>query len=150
MKAYASKATLSAYGSKVSARVLWQLPKRYDMQAHPWAVPDSLLDLRQKDLVGYSPNNKPPTQTKTAHTLRAFPRKYPRRGFINDKELLMSEQEIKSKINNLKEQIKDVHGTKCEVYSRVVGYLRPVQGWNKGKKEEFFQRKKFNICGCNH
>ena len=61
----------------------------------------------------------------------------------------MSKDEIKSKINAIKEEMKDVHGTKCEVYSRVVGYLRPVQGWNKGKKEEFFQRKKFNICGCN-
>lgn len=26
-------------------------------------------------------------------------------------------------------------------YSRVVGYFSPVQGWNKGKKEEFSQRK---------
>ncbi len=24
--------------------------------------------------------------------------------------------------------------TKCEVYSRVVGYLRPVNQWNSGKK----------------
>ena len=31
----------------------------------------------------------------------------------------------------------------CEVYSRVVGYLRPVQQWNKGKKEEFELRKEF-------
>ncbi|OPX29374.1 MAG: ribonucleoside triphosphate reductase [Candidatus Omnitrophica bacterium 4484_171] len=34
-------------------------------------------------------------------------------------------------------------GEKCEVYSRVVGYLRPVNQWNKGKKEEFRQRKVF-------
>ena len=33
----------------------------------------------------------------------------------------------------------------CEVYSRVVGYLRPVQQWNKGKKEEFKDRKDFNL-----
>jgi ribonucleoside-triphosphate reductase len=31
----------------------------------------------------------------------------------------------------------------CLVYSRVVGYLRPVSGWNKGKLEEFKQRKLF-------
>ena len=31
----------------------------------------------------------------------------------------------------------------CEVYSRIVGYLRPVQQWNKGKREEFSQRKTF-------
>ncbi len=28
-----------------------------------------------------------------------------------------------------------------EVYSRVVGYYRPVQNWNKGKVEEFEERK---------
>ena len=33
--------------------------------------------------------------------------------------------------------------SECEVYSRVVGYLRPVQQWNKGKKEEFKKRKVF-------
>lgn len=46
----------------------------------------------------------------------------------------------------------DVHGSKCEVYSRVVGYLRPVQNWNKGKKEEFGMRKNMNVgctCGCD-
>jgi len=31
----------------------------------------------------------------------------------------------------------------CEVYSRVVGYLRPVRQWNKGKKAEFTQRLEF-------
>ena len=33
---------------------------------------------------------------------------------------------------------------KCEVYSRVVGYLSPVSEWNEGKKEEFKQRKTYN------
>jgi len=33
----------------------------------------------------------------------------------------------------------------CEVYSRIVGYLRPVQQWNKGKQEEFKQRLEFKI-----
>ena len=32
-------------------------------------------------------------------------------------------------------------GESCEVYSRVVGYLRPVKQWNKGKKSEFALRK---------
>ncbi len=31
----------------------------------------------------------------------------------------------------------------CEVYSRIVGYLRPVQQWHKGKKEEFRERKEY-------
>lgn len=33
----------------------------------------------------------------------------------------------------------------CEVYSRIVGYLRPVQQWHKGKQEEFRLRKVFKI-----
>ncbi|MEN6620676.1 MAG: ribonucleoside triphosphate reductase [Smithella sp.] len=33
----------------------------------------------------------------------------------------------------------------CEVYSRVVGYLRPVKQWNKGKQEEFSLRQEFNF-----
>lgn len=33
----------------------------------------------------------------------------------------------------------------CEVYSRVVGYLRPVQQWNTGKIQEFQERKEFKI-----
>jgi len=31
----------------------------------------------------------------------------------------------------------------CEVYSRVVGYYRPVQQWNKGKEQEYKDRKDF-------
>jgi hypothetical protein len=31
----------------------------------------------------------------------------------------------------------------CEVYSRVVGYIRPVQQWHKGKKQEYGERKEF-------
>jgi len=33
----------------------------------------------------------------------------------------------------------------CEVYSRIVGYLQPVQQWNLGKQEEFRQRKEFKL-----
>lgn len=36
-------------------------------------------------------------------------------------------------------------GEFCEVYSRVVGYLRPVKQWNNGKKAEFKMRRKFKV-----
>ncbi|HOM28513.1 MAG TPA: ribonucleoside triphosphate reductase [Deltaproteobacteria bacterium] len=36
-------------------------------------------------------------------------------------------------------------GEPTEVYSRVVGYLRPVAQWNNGKKEEFSLRKTFRV-----
>ncbi len=39
--------------------------------------------------------------------------------------------------------------TKCERYSRIVGYLRPVQQWNEGKQEEFKDRKMFSIGKIN-
>lgn len=38
----------------------------------------------------------------------------------------------------------------CEVFSRVVGYFRPVKQWNKGKQEEFWQRKNLNLRGMTH
>ncbi len=33
----------------------------------------------------------------------------------------------------------------CEVYSRAVGYLRPVSQWNDGKRSEFQDRKTFEV-----
>ena len=33
----------------------------------------------------------------------------------------------------------------CEVYSRIVGYMRPVNQWNNGKQQEYKDRKTFNV-----
>ena len=33
--------------------------------------------------------------------------------------------------------------TKCEIYSRIVGYLRPINQWNEGKQAEWKERKVF-------
>jgi len=42
---------------------------------------------------------------------------------------------------------------RCEIYSRVVGYIRPVAQWNKGKKAEWRSRKTFledsTTCSCS-
>jgi len=35
-------------------------------------------------------------------------------------------------------------GAETEVFSRIVGYYRPTKRWNKGKKEEFKQRKEYS------
>ncbi|MDP3882726.1 MAG: anaerobic ribonucleoside-triphosphate reductase [Candidatus Staskawiczbacteria bacterium] len=76
------------------------------------------------------------------------------------KELLLEGEELKNgvslvydnageKINVLKcsecyEADKTLSNfQECEVYSRVVGYIRPVQQWHKGKKQEFGERKEF-------
>lgn len=39
-------------------------------------------------------------------------------------------------------------GAETEVYSRVVGYLRPISQWNAGKQEEFKARSLFNTGDC--
>lgn len=36
-------------------------------------------------------------------------------------------------------------GSICEVFSRVCGYFRPVVNWNKGKQEEFKDRKVYEV-----
>ena len=33
----------------------------------------------------------------------------------------------------------------CEVYSRIVGYLRPVQNWAKHKQLEFEKRQPYKV-----
>ena len=46
-------------------------------------------------------------------------------------------------------------GRECEIYSRIVGYIRPVKQWNKGKKAEFGNRVTFDMekagehCCCS-
>ena len=39
----------------------------------------------------------------------------------------------------------DKCGRKCEVYSRCVGYLRPISQWNPGKKQEFKDRTVYKM-----
>ena len=40
-------------------------------------------------------------------------------------------------------KLNDNERTKCEVWTRVMGYHRPVSEFNRGKKEEFYERKCF-------
>jgi anaerobic ribonucleoside-triphosphate reductase len=39
----------------------------------------------------------------------------------------------------------EVKRRKCEIYSRTVGYLRPINQWNTGKQQEFKDRKYFKV-----
>jgi|GEM_PF-1084009 hypothetical protein len=41
------------------------------------------------------------------------------------------------------EEKKEMCGKDCEVFSRIVGYFRPIQRWNEGKKEEFTERLEY-------
>lgn len=61
----------------------------------------------------------------------------------------MSKEEIKAELDKAKKEMENVKGTPCSVYSRVVGYLRPVQSYNDGKVEEYRLRKMYNAGNGN-
>lgn len=52
-------------------------------------------------------------------------------------------KEVEEEIAAVKAELADVHGTATEVYARIVGYYRAVRNWNKGKRDEFNNRKLF-------
>ena len=41
--------------------------------------------------------------------------------------------------------MKKVIRQRCEIYSRIVGYIRPIQQWNPGKLAEFYDRRYFKM-----
>jgi anaerobic ribonucleoside-triphosphate reductase len=48
-------------------------------------------------------------------------------------------------------KLNDAERTVCEVWTRVMGYHRPLESFNKGKKSEFDERvwfKEENACAC--
>ena len=46
-------------------------------------------------------------------------------------------------MNTAVHQLKDEERTRCEVWTRVMGYHRPVSAWNPGKKSEQAERRYF-------
>ena len=46
-----------------------------------------------------------------------------------------------------REALSTVEGTPAEVYSRIVGYYRSVRNWNRGKREEYGERRLYRIDG---
>jgi ribonucleoside-triphosphate reductase len=61
----------------------------------------------------------------------------------------MEKEKILQRIEELEKELLNVRGTECEVYSRIVGYFRPVKQWNNGKQEEFSQRVTFEIVNSD-
>mgnify|MGYP000016565184 CR=1 FL=1 len=41
-------------------------------------------------------------------------------------------------------ELKDEERTKCEIWTRVMGYHRPISSFNIGKQGEFAERKYFD------
>ena len=44
----------------------------------------------------------------------------------------------------MEQELKDEERTRCEVWTRVMGYHRPVSSWNAGKQSEHAERKYFS------
>jgi len=64
-------------------------------------------------------------------------------------ELQKQEVQVEVAENEIASKPVSLQRMKCEVFSRVVGYIRPVQQWNDGKAAEFDHRKTFDVgCGC--
>jgi len=61
-----------------------------------------------------------------------------RRNKMNKDELLLA-------ISTAEKQLANAIICTCEIYSRVVGYYRPVNQWNAGKRSEFKARKVYSI-----
>ena len=52
-------------------------------------------------------------------------------------------EEISNEIKRQEELYGKAKGTESEVYSRIVGYYRTTKNWNKGKSQEFVERKEY-------
>jgi len=68
---------------------------------------------------------------------------------INGKQLFYNLNDEKIaifKCNDCYEKDKSLKNFQsCEVYSRVVGYIRPVQQWNEGKEREYKEREEYKV-----
>ncbi len=58
-------------------------------------------------------------------------------------------EEVEKEIAQTQAELNSVKGTETEVYARIVGYYRAVRNWNQGKRDEFKNRKLFDIEGIN-
>jgi hypothetical protein len=45
-------------------------------------------------------------------------------------------------------ELKDEERTRCEVWTRVMGYHRPVAAFNRGKQSEHAERQHFREESC--
>lgn len=57
--------------------------------------------------------------------------------------VLRTIKEIDKDIEAAKKELETIKGTPTELYTRIVGYYRPVANWNPGKREEYKIRKVF-------
>jgi ribonucleoside-triphosphate reductase len=54
-------------------------------------------------------------------------------------------EEVEQDLTQARETLSSVEGTPAEVYSRIVGYYRSVRNWNRGKREEYGERRLYDL-----
>ena len=54
-------------------------------------------------------------------------------------------EDIERELAEAREALSQAEGTTAEVYSRIVGYYRSVRNWNRGKREEYGERRLFDL-----
>ena len=69
---------------------------------------------------------------------------------MSESERKRTVEEIDAEIAETKKELESVKGSECEVYARIVGYYRSVKNWNKGKREEYGERKLFSQPSCGN
>jgi len=64
-------------------------------------------------------------------------------GFISSTQLLVCSEECK---NHVIESMPNHGESQLTVYSRVTGYYTPVKAWNRGKLQEFKDRRQYTMA----
>jgi ribonucleoside-triphosphate reductase len=54
-------------------------------------------------------------------------------------------EEVEHDLARARKDLESVEGTPAEVYSRIVGYYRSVRNWNRGKREEYGERRLYDL-----
>ena len=57
-------------------------------------------------------------------------------------------EDIEKDLAAAREALSSVEGTPAEVYSRIVGYYRSVRNWNRGKREEYGERRLYRMSNA--
>jgi ribonucleoside-triphosphate reductase len=59
-------------------------------------------------------------------------------------------EEVEKDLEQARTALASVEGMPAEVYSRIVGYYRSVRNWNRGKREEYGERRLYDLSLPEH
>jgi ribonucleoside-triphosphate reductase len=59
-------------------------------------------------------------------------------------------EEVEKDLERARKALASVEGMPAEVYSRIVGYYRSVRNWNRGKREEYGERRLYDLSLPGH